>query len=331
MAWLLCAWCLPQGTTDSLSQRLLKSDARSVGANQTPATQHTVYADDGIGSTVLGQYANRRSSTSAAPQNEADSTEIIYLPTASGPLPVAAQINGRLYAIDADHLNTPRRLTNLQGQVAWQWLITGFGETPPTTGAEGYAQPGTTGLQSYAEPVPFELRYPGQQWDAETNLAYNLHRYYDAQSGRYIQADPIGLEGGWNRFGYVGGNPLSFNDPEGLQSRGPVTPGGPGAHLRWPSIGPSQAPPQYQINQNSTNRGRLSQSTANLLDTFSVNANGTITMRQTREGFVMFETVRPDGTRLVYREGREGPRLDIYEPNGGRETIHPPSGGVCLR
>ncbi|KAB2900813.1 MAG: RHS repeat protein, partial [Burkholderiaceae bacterium] len=190
-------------TYNTQGQRLLKSDARSVGANQAPATQHTVYADDGIGSTVLGQYANRRSSTSAAPQNEADSTEIIYLPTASGPLPVAAQINGRLYAIDADHLNTPRRLTDRQGQVAWQWLITGFGETPPTTGAEGYAQPGATGLQSYAEPVPFELRYPGQQWDAETNLAYNLHRYYDAQTGRYIQADPIGLEGGWNRFGYV--------------------------------------------------------------------------------------------------------------------------------
>jgi len=204
-------------TYNTQGQRLLKSDARSVGANQAPANQHTVYADDGIGSTVLGQYANRRSSTSAAPQNEADSTEIIYLPTASGPLPVAAQINGRLYAIDADHLNTPRRLTNLQGQVAWQWLITGFGETLPTTGAEGYAQPGATGLQSYAEPVQFELRYPGQQWDGETNLAYNLHRYYDASTGRYVQVDPIGLEGGWNRFGYVEGNPLGDVDPEGLR------------------------------------------------------------------------------------------------------------------
>ncbi|KAB2903111.1 MAG: hypothetical protein F9K35_03255 [Burkholderiaceae bacterium] len=135
-------------------------------------------------------------------------------------MPVAAQINGRLYAIEADHLNTPRRLTDRQGQVAWQWLITGFGETPPTTGAEGYAQPGATGLQSYAEPVPFELRYPGQQWDAETNLAYNLHRYYDASTGRYVQADPIGLEGGWNRFGYVEGDPLGDVDPEGLQSNG---------------------------------------------------------------------------------------------------------------
>ncbi|SFD91140.1 RHS repeat-associated core domain-containing protein, partial [Paracidovorax konjaci] len=130
----------------------------------------------------------------------------------------------RLYAIDADHLNTPRRLTNAQGQVVWQWLITGFGEANPTTGATGYAQSGQAGIRSYGEAVRFDLRYPGQVWDEETGLNYNLHRYYDAASGRYIQADPIGLEGGWNRFGYVGADPLNFSDDEGLQRRSAVPP-----------------------------------------------------------------------------------------------------------
>ncbi len=48
---------------------------------------------------------------------------------------------------------------------------------------------------------------------------YNYFRSYSAERGRYTQADPIGLEGGFNRFGYVDGNPLSEIDPEGLQRR----------------------------------------------------------------------------------------------------------------
>jgi RHS repeat-associated protein len=129
-------------------------------------------------------------------------------------MPIAAEINGRLYAIHTDHLNTPRRLTSQQGQVAWQWLISGFGEVRPTTGDRGYGQ--TVSGPSYAQAVKFDLRYPGQVFDEETGLSYNLHRYYDAATGRYMQADPIGLAGGWNRFGYVGGNPLNYIDPEGL-------------------------------------------------------------------------------------------------------------------
>jgi len=81
-----------------------------------------------------------------------------------------------------------------------------------TTGDRGYGQ--TVSGPSYAQAVKFDLRYPGQVFDEETGLSYNLHRYYDAATGRYIQADPIGLGG--NRFGYVGGNPLNFIDPEGL-------------------------------------------------------------------------------------------------------------------
>ncbi len=121
-------------------------------------TNQALYAEDGIGSTVLGQYANQRSANSAAPAGQNDSTEIIYLPTASGPMPIAAEINGRLYAIHTDHLNTPRRLTNQQGQVAWQWLISGFGEVRPTTGAWGYGQ--TVSGFSYAQTTKFNLRYP---------------------------------------------------------------------------------------------------------------------------------------------------------------------------
>ena len=49
---------------------------------------------------------------------------------------------------------------------------------------------------------------------------YNYFRSYSAERGRYTQADPIGLDGGFNRFGYVEGNPLVLKDSDGLFVQG---------------------------------------------------------------------------------------------------------------
>ena len=135
-------------------------------------------------------------------------------------MPIAAVIKGQTYAIHSDHLNTPRKLTQPDGQVAWQWAYSAFGDEQPTIGAKRFTSESTnptTGATSIPE-VTFNLRYPGQYFDKETKLHYNYFRDYEPQTGRYIQSDPIGLDGGWNRFGYVDGNPLSFIDPEGLLS-----------------------------------------------------------------------------------------------------------------
>ncbi|PJK14062.1 hypothetical protein CO613_07840, partial [Lysobacteraceae bacterium NML07-0707] len=63
----------------------------------------------------------------------------------------------------------------------------------------------------------FHLRYPGQRHDPATGLNYNYYRDYDPKTGRYIQSDPIGLEGGISTYGYVEGNPLGGIDPYGLE------------------------------------------------------------------------------------------------------------------
>lgn len=109
--------------------------------------------------------------------------------------------------LHADHLDTPRLATNASQTVVWRLPQTeAFGDVVAET------DPDADSVQT-----DIALRFPGQVADAETGLHYNYFRHYDPQTGRYTQADPIGLAGGLNRFGYVEANPLSFVDPLGLR------------------------------------------------------------------------------------------------------------------
>jgi RHS repeat-associated protein len=155
--------------------------------------------------------------------NSTGSAHYVYLPTPSGPMPVAFYNGSKHYAVQTDHLNTPRRLTQSDKKVAWQWAFSAFGDEQPTTGKNRYVDPATTpnaGSTTVAD-VTFNLRYPGQYFDKESGLSYNYFRSYDSRTGRYSQSDPIDLAGGWNRFTYVENDPMSFTDPMGLWTYDP--------------------------------------------------------------------------------------------------------------
>ncbi len=114
----------------------------------------------------------------------------------------------QVYTIHADHLNTPRVIVDSTNTPVWLWNNqNAFADNLPNEDPDGDSQ-----LFEY------NLRFAGQYFDNETRLHYNYFRDYEPETGRYISSDPIGLAGGLNTYGYVGGNPLSFIDPYGLWS-----------------------------------------------------------------------------------------------------------------
>jgi len=58
--------------------------------------------------------------------------------------------------------------------------------------------------------------YTGQAWLPEIGMAYYRARIYNPAMGRFMQTDPIGMNGGMNLYAYTGNNPVNFTDPMGL-------------------------------------------------------------------------------------------------------------------
>jgi RHS repeat-associated protein len=126
-------------------------------------------------------------------------------------VPVATlQPNGTgvsVYYIHTDHLNTPRRITSPStNTIVWRWDSEPFGTAAANQNPSGIGTP-----------FVYNLRFPGQYYDAETGLNYNYFREYDPGTGRYVESDPIGIAGGsYSTYAYVGGSPILFSDPSGL-------------------------------------------------------------------------------------------------------------------
>jgi RHS repeat-associated protein len=126
-----------------------------------------------------------------------------------GDIPVAVLTpNGssvNIYYVHSDHLNTPKKVAQpTTATLAWRWDTDPFGMSAPNQ------NPGGLGTFVY------NLRLPGQYYQSETGLNYNYNRDYDPLTGSYVESDLIGLDGGVNTYGYVGANPLTWSDPQGL-------------------------------------------------------------------------------------------------------------------
>ncbi|VAW87382.1 Rhs-family protein, partial [hydrothermal vent metagenome] len=91
--------------------------------------------------------------------------------------PVALVQDEQIYHYHLDHLGTPRELTNAQVKIVWRVK---------------YKTYGNVALKEVKE-IKNNLRFQGQYYDEETGLHYNRHRYYNPDTGQFINPDPIGL------------------------------------------------------------------------------------------------------------------------------------------
>lgn len=109
-----------------------------------------------------------------------------------------------MFRIYAGHLNEPRAVTDDVNNKRWTWSMTdAFGNTA--------ANNNPSGLGAFT----YNLRWPGQAYDAESGNSYNMNRDYEPTSGRYLQSDPMGLRAGIATYSYVGGNAANWIDPWG--------------------------------------------------------------------------------------------------------------------
>ncbi|KDA77636.1 RHS repeat-associated core domain protein [Escherichia coli 2-011-08_S3_C2] len=106
----------------------------------------------------------------------------------------------KIHLYHCDHRGLPLALISTEGATAW---------------CAEYDEWGNLLNEENPHQLQQLIRLPGQQYDEESGLYYNRHRYYDPLQGRYITQDPIGLKGGWNFYQYPL-NPVINVDPQGL-------------------------------------------------------------------------------------------------------------------
>jgi RHS repeat-associated protein len=111
--------------------------------------------------------------------------------------PVAVIEGGVVSFVRSDHIGRPVFATNAAGTKVWTATYTPFGGVRTTTG------------------TPITARFPGQWFQSESGLHQNWMRDYDPTTGRYIEADPLGLVAGASVYGYANQSPLMYTDPNG--------------------------------------------------------------------------------------------------------------------
>ncbi|WP_277627260.1 RHS repeat domain-containing protein [Burkholderia stabilis] len=172
---------------DALGRRVAKHYTQAGGARQT-----TLFMWD-------GDWMMQEVRSGRTPHEE---QTVTYVPHPDHEGPLTRLGDGQAWHYVTDHLGTPQELYDEQREVVWAADLSAYGRT----------------ARRLAHAVDNPIRFPGQYYDRESGLHYNRLRYYDAEIGRYITQDPIGLLGvlgGSNHHSYADRDPVNRIDPSG--------------------------------------------------------------------------------------------------------------------
>lgn len=120
--------------------------------------------------------------------------------------PLFMKFNGEYFYYHNDHMGTPQKITRSNGEIVWSATFMAFGKAQ---------------IEESLIPEFNNLRLPGQYYDSESDLHYNLNRYYDPSLGRYTSSDPI-YKDSMNLYQYANNNPNTYMDPHGLSTKDAV-------------------------------------------------------------------------------------------------------------
>lgn len=151
--------------------------------------------------------------------------EVIFVYNASGTLVAEYSTKQATTAkasyLTADHLGSPRIITDEGGTVVARHDYTAFGtDVAETLGNLG----GRTINQGYGKVDEIRKQYTGYERDDESGLEYAQARYYNASHGRFTSIDPLTASANvkdpqtFNRYTYAMNSPYKFTDPLGLIS-----------------------------------------------------------------------------------------------------------------
>ena len=111
-----------------------------------------------------------------------------------------------------DHLNSVVAVVDEDGEILERYEYDAYGK--PTMWLGDYDMINGE-ISPYGNPYYFTGRRVDEIDNGAWLIQYNRNRFYDYDTGCWLNQDPIGYQDGVNLYAYVGSNPVNRIDPQG--------------------------------------------------------------------------------------------------------------------